>query len=66
MQDKQVLAWSLNFVQNEGVAYYLSMQESSWFFPSAIHSATQKSIPALNAALDELSDPRTTHSVLAN
>ena len=48
-------------VQNEGVAYYLSMQEIfGGSFPSQFILRLHTSIPALNTALDELSDPHTT------
>ena len=58
-------------VQNEGVAYYLSMQEVfGGSFPSQFILQLHKSMPALNAAMDELSDPRTTpqrsHELILN
>jgi hypothetical protein len=48
-------------VQNEGVAYYLSMQEIfGGSFPQRFLTQLQSSIPALNSAMNELLDPATT------
>ncbi|MCX6137210.1 MAG: hypothetical protein NTV54_06925 [Ignavibacteriales bacterium] len=47
-------------VQNEGIAYYLSMQEVfGGTFPQQFLTRLHQSIPILNSALDELLDPAT-------
>jgi Putative zinc dependent peptidase (DUF5700) len=50
-------------VQNEGIAYYLSMQEQlGGTFPSQLTAEIKKLVPVLDDAFDELRSPQTSPS----